>query len=468
MFEVLFETLSFIRSVIDSYWWVGALIVLFLIAKRLWVNFTKNFHDYWEDRFLESVDKLCLEVIIPTDLEKTPQAMEQVYAALYATKRGVTTWDEKFRGHLETSYSFELISQGGDTHFVIHAPVEHRETLESHLYSQFPEIEINEVEDYTEDAPDVLPNEEFGCAAAELKLRDNDAYPIRTYKQFDLESGRQAEEAVDPMAPILETFNAVRPKGNLWLQVLFSPPMPGADWRSVGRKLVDQLMERDTGPSSKGFFSILFSELVGFLDAALKEVTRLLTGDAVGLPRDKSTENQEEDTAPIAWRLTEEEKEKIKAIERNISKSGFYTTIRAVYFAPWEVFTTDKVVSLVGAFEQFNDENLNGFEVNSALGYKVRGNHFRDYRSKIYYLAWKYREIPRTPEQLRELRMREIYKSYKQRSFGKHARGHKGFFFNSEELATVYHFPMKSVETPELPKVGAKKGEPPAGLPIEE
>jgi hypothetical protein len=39
---------------------------------------------------------------------------------------------------------------------------------------------------------------------------------------------------------------------------------------------------------------------------------------------------------------------------------------------------------------------------------------------------------------------------------------------NTEELATIYHFPTKMVEAPMVHRIEAKKGEPPAGLPVEQ
>jgi len=51
---------------------------------------------------------------------------------------------------------------------------------------------------------------------------------------------------------------------------------------------------------------------------------------------------------------------------------------------------------------------------------------------------------------------------YRDRSF---ATGK--FVFNSEELATVFHFPDMSVKAPNLIRIEAKKGEAPPNLPIE-
>jgi len=40
------------------------------------------------------------------------------------------------------------------------------------------------------------------------------------------------------------------------------------------------------------------------------------------------------------------------------------------------------------------------------------------------------------------------------------------FTFSIEELATVYHFPAEPVKAPLIPKVEARKAEPPIGLPV--
>jgi hypothetical protein len=45
--------------------------------------------------------------------------------------------------------------------------------------------------------------------------------------------------------------------------------------------------------------------------------------------------------------------------------------------------------------------------------------------------------------------------------------GAKPYVLNIEELATVWHFPLPFVKTPLVQKAGAKRAEPPLGLPVE-
>ena len=49
-----------------------------------------------------------------------------------------------------------------------------------------------------------------------------------------------------------------------------------------------------------------------------------------------------------------------------------------------------------------------------------------------------------------------FYKPYKR----------KTIVLNTEELATIYHFPRQRCPTPSLARIESKKGEPPAGLPV--
>ena len=60
------------------------------------------------------------------------------------------------------------------------------------------------------------------------------------------------------------------------------------------------------------------------------------------------------------------------------------------------------------------------------------------------------------------LKKMDFYQSCLKRKLAQNA-----MILNTEELATVYHFPALKVKTPALTRVLSKKGEPPIGLPIE-
>ena len=59
-----------------------------------------------------------------------------------------------------------------------------------------------------------------------------------------------------------------------------------------------------------------------------------------------------------------------------------------------------------------------------------------------------------------------MFDAYVNRSAFYKPHKRKTFILNTEELATVYHFPGSVVRTPALGRIESKKGEPSAGLPI--
>ncbi len=475
--DILRQVLSWfvdLKVNIQPYFWLLYVAVgLFLFFKVFKINkkLRKRFHDYWEDLFLSEQESCILEIKIPQALEKTPLGMEQIFAGLHGTAKGVTKYEVEVKGYLETAYSLELASIGGKIHFFIRGERKYRTTMEALIYAQFPEVEIQEVEDYTQDAPKKLPNDDYQLAAAELILEKPDPYPIRTYQQFELKAGREAEYVVDPFAVVMEAMSAISEGEQMWAHCVIGIPM-FSNWHEDGQEIVDKIMGRETEkPKTMGLLRRLIHEIISFEPHITTRVSHLVAGGEYVMPEETPFEEEEKKQSSMAesgfFRLSPGERELCLAIEKNISKLGFYTMLRLVYFAPNEIFNTSKAMTLIGSFLQFNDKTLNGFKSNPKLSYTVRKPDLLKNWETNYNLFWKHKEIPYTRAKLQKLRMREIYKACKTRAFGRPMRGHKGFIFNTEELATIFHFPMKSVLTPELPKVEAKRGGPPARLPVE-
>ena len=69
---------------------------------------------------------------------------------------------------------------------------------------------------------------------------------------------------------------------------------------------------------------------------------------------------------------------------------------------------------------------------------------------------------PRIPDSRRTYRQRKIVQDYRDRGLSV-----GNFVFNTEELATVFHFPDMSVKTLNLTRIEAKKGGAPQNLPVE-
>jgi len=132
------------------------------------------------------------------------------------------------------------------------------------------------------------------------------------------------------------------------------------------------------------------------------------------------------------------ENERVKEIARKLSKVAFKTAIRGLYIAPKELFDIPTYFSVVGGFKQFSIQDLNGLRPAGITGGKWP---FKDAKTRVakkhLLQLYRYRSAPRD----------------------------EGFILNTEELATLFHFPGKIISTPALPRVDTRKGEPPASLP---
>jgi hypothetical protein len=145
-------------------------------------------------------------------------------------------------------------------------------------------------------------------------------------------------------------------------------------------------------------------------------------------------------------KLTKGEKGALDSIENSISKFAFDCGIRAIYFADKNSYKTDNRAGITGTFRQYNANNLNGF--------KPSGTTSFDY-------PW---EDP-FGNRLKKKKVR-ILNAYKARTFFPPVYKGKPFVMNTEELATVFHFPGRVSTTPTFSRIVAKKSEAPSNLPI--
>lgn len=160
--------------------------------------------------------------------------------------------------------------------------------------------------------------------------------------------------------------------------------------------------------------------------------------------------------------------ETMKAIERCIAKSGFQTVVRYLYFAPADVYDGNfGQRGVLSAFNQYMSESLNRFTHNLKAWTKAN--------------IWFWPHL--FPKRRLEARRERIYTNYRKRKitdetftgivldmkffhWGIEAQ-QRQIILNTEELATIFHFPTNVVLTgPLIKRVEAKKVGPPAGLPI--
>jgi hypothetical protein len=408
--QLIQDAFGIIFGLLINYWWLYLPVFLFFI----WFVSFENLNRL---RYLTSLEWVILEIKIPRDINKSPKAMEQIFAALYGIYFGPVKWKEKFfKGKVPDWFVFEIAGTGGEIHFYVRTPKKFRNLVESQIYAQYPDAELIEVEDYLSGLPLSLPNNEYDLWGGELVLSKEDAYPIRTYLDFEEKSsGPNVAKRIDPIASFAETIASLEYREYIIIQLLIRPA--GDDWIKKGQAVIDKLLGKKQKPKEDWLQKIILG-----IDAVF----------GGGTPPVAEQSKEE--------RLTPGKQDIIEAIERSFTKLGFESGIRMVYIYPKDMFHLTHLAALNGAFKQFASPSLNSFKLNGMTTPPSKG------------FMWRQKAYKRKSEQYRLLRKGLFVK--------------KPIVLNTEELATIYHFPDITVKAPLLPRVESRKGEPPAGLPI--
>jgi len=393
------------------------------------------------NRFVESIKWVMLEINIPQNIEKTPKAMEQVFTEMIATYSfGFNSIGKYIEGRVESWLSFEMVGYNGGVYFYAYIPSKFRNLFESAIYAQYSEAEINEVEDYTQVLASTLPNSVYDLWGTELILSKDSCYPIRTYHYFE---DTKEEKRIDPISAIAEVMSNLKEGEMIWLSFLISPTgaPSGNNWQEKGKEVIAEITGREIKKTKGSAGSTLSDWLRNVSMAPIEGPTW-----GVGAKEEK-TENFKF--------LHPGETEAVKEIGNKISKFGFETIIRFIYIDKKESFSSANVSAIFGSFQQFNTQHLNSLKPNSKMSTLKMG--------------WLPKIFPKYKQWVEFSRKRTLFEYYRQRRFGIYNRVKEEKFsvFTPEELATLYHFPITSVEAPHLRRIETKRGGPPSGLPID-
>lgn len=213
---------------------------------------------------------------------------------------------------------------------------------------------------------------------------------------------------VDPLAGITGVLAKLEQMGEeVWIQIL-ARPIDDA-WQDQGKNYIDSI---------KGGAKARWSDVL--LQIPVYIIKNFFL--ALFAPPESATKAG----APAKPELSTGQQAVIKAVEEKITKLGYQVKIRIAYLGPDQASAKQRLQAIVGGFKQFNTTNLNGFT-----------------NTKMY-------------------NSQEFIEDYQARLFFD-----QGYILNIEELASLYHLPHKSVETPNMVWTTAKTSEPPSNLPIE-
>lgn len=401
-----------VLRVAGASWFIWLPTITLLLFFEAWRSYVRNI-------FKSEVKWSYLEIKIPREIRRGPKAMEQLFSSLHSFISDPSSFiDRYWKGEVKLWYSFEIVSFGGDVHFYVKTPTKHKNYVEANIYAQYPDVEIKEVDDYTLRMPSTcegLQDAGYELWGTELKLEKDDAYPIRLYEEFETPS---EYSTLDPISSLIEVLNSLRPGEELWIQLLVSPA--SSVWQEKGARLIKKFQEQTR--------------------------TVIETGDAKKITVDR----------------TPGEELALKAIEHNISKPGFQVMIRYVYLAPANIYSKNTAwYGVLGAFNQYSSKAHNSFKHDSVV------------RTAVEWFYWPYF----FPNWRQQYRRRRIYRLFRQRRMkesgfltqltSKETISPSHIVLNTEELATIYHFPSNIVLTaPSIQRIESRKVGSPASLPV--
>ena len=357
-------------------------------------------------------NKILLEIKLPQETFKSPLAMELFLTSLYQTFGETTPIHRYWMGQVRQFFSLELVSIEGVIHFYIWAFKNAKQTIENNIYAQFPDAAVYEVDDYAKEIP-FDPNV-YAYFGSEFTKSNSHAFPIKTYIDYGMDKMTEVEEPykVDPMSAILETLGSLSKGEQLWIQIIIR-----------AHKKEKTIFNNDKDDKWK--------------KQAKEEIEKIVKTTEV--------ENADGKKVPNQLRLTKGQQEIIGALERSITKYGFDAGIRNMYIAKKESFNGTHVGTVLGAFKNYNTGHLNGFRPDRVTSYDYPWQDFKKMR------------LTR--------RKKEILDWYKRRAFFYPPIVRTPFVINTEELATIYHFPGSVVKTPTLNRIPSKRADAPANLP---
>lgn len=401
--------------------WVFFGIIFLYGAVNIWLGYIQTKWSLGHKFVLLAID-------IPKGNEQSPKAVENMFTYLGGAHGTQNFYEKWFEGQYQKSFSYEIVSLEGYTQFLIRTPVEFRNLIESSVYSQYPDAEISEVDDYTENVPQKYPDDEWDIFGSEFILQDSWFLPIRTYQDFEHQMGPSETQFKDPMASLMDLCGSLRPGEQFWFQIIVQPT--GFDWVKEAVAAADKIL----GRKKKVKPSLIMKGVEALGNAS--EIIYPIWGDIDG--------GKKEEKPKTMLDLSPKEKDQVEGIYTKATKLGFNTKIRVVYVARKEVMDKAKVFNgFVGYIKQFGALGMNSFKPDVKVT-MTKAVYFR-----------------RRPRLIRK--KRNIFNNYINRS----SDGREPYLLNIEELATLWHFPIEAnVKSPLIQKAPGRKADAPSSLPI--
>lgn len=427
------EVFALSLNLLRQWAWLIFPLAAFHIGWYIWVMYRElvNTQERYEDF-------VFLHIHLPREIEATPKSMEQVFHSIHGILGFVRAYDKVIWRERQRWLSLELIGMNGNLYFIAVVEKSRRSVLESALYSEYPDIEIEEVSDYTLSIPLDIPNKDWNLHGYEFVEGNEDIWQFKTYADWELEKEIEAGRKIDPVAQWAEACSNLKPGEHLWLQFIISPVAGGEkDWLPNAMAVRRRIDSRQKPP--KSVTEQVFS--------GIGDVFRILGGVEI----EEEKEEAERPRMPTTLEI-----KAVNALGVKLERPLFEVNIRGLYIAQREVYSRARHASLRGYPRPFSDYTNNWLRAHDKTETRITRffNFFPETRINIKRrrMLWYYR--------MRFLRQEEP-------NVGEYGFSKENLLYhlNTLELATVFHFPGREAAAPGLRRLPFKKVKPPVELP---
>lgn len=243
-------------------------------------------------------------------------------------------------------------------------------------------------------------------SSAVLELKNKFALPIKTYNGM----------SVDPLNEISNSLSKFKTEQEgAAIQLVIAPAKKG--WQTLGKTIAHKMQQ---GKRLKDVHT----------DSMLLKVGNDIgkgAGDFVNTMMSSGKTNSGQFDQKEVVQLTPEEQELIKLIEGKSSKAGFMVNIRLLSSADSQERADEILSQIENSFSQFENYGINFFKVK------------RRTRSKS--VSFDY-----------------IFRNFNEES---------SMILNTEEISSIFHFPISTTETPKIKWLKAGAAPPPINIPSE-
>lgn len=238
-------------------------------------------------------------------------------------------------------------------------------------------------------------------STAVLQLKKKYALPVKTFESMNADPLNEISNALSKLETVKE---------GAALQIVLQPAEKG--WNKMGKSIAHSMQQ---GKQLKDAHT----------DSLMKDVGKSLKKEAMGTLFKPPGAGKDAAAPPTSVQLTPEEQEVVKAIERKSSKAGFQVNIRLIASAETPEKADEILSHMENSFSQFEMSDVNHFLVKS--------------RAKSRNVAFDY-----------------IFRNFNAES---------AMILNTEEIASIFHFPISTTATPKIKWLKSGAAPPPIGIP---